>query len=93
LLNAVQAMPDGGRINIVSRRNNEIVEVGIIDTGTGISKENLGEIFNPLFSTKAQGTGLGLTVCQGIIEAHRGSIEVESEIGKGAKFIVKLPVN
>ncbi len=93
MLNAVQAMPDGGELTIASRTNNENIEVDISDTGTGISKEDLDKIFNPLFSTKAQGTGLGLTVCQGIIEIHGGSIEAESEIGKGTKFIVKLPIN
>jgi len=93
MLNAVQAMPDGGELTIANRTNNENIGIDIIDTGTGISKEDLDKMFNPLFSTKAQGTGLGLTVCQGIIEIHGGSIEVESEIGKGTKFIVKLPIN
>ena len=92
ILNAVQAMPDGGELTIANRTNNEIIEVDIIDTGIGISKENLNKMFDPLFSTKAQGTGLGLAVCQGIIEMHRGSIEVESKIGKGTKFTVRLPI-
>jgi signal transduction histidine kinase len=85
-------MPNGGELTIANRTNNENIEIDIIDTGTGISKENLDKIFDPLFSTKAQGTGLGLTVCQGIIERHGGSIEVKSEMGKGTKFIVKLPI-
>jgi len=93
VLNAVQAMPDGGELAIASRRNNEVIEVDIIDTGEGIPRENLDKVFSPLFSTKAQGTGLGLTVCQSILKIHGGSIEVESERGKGAKFIVKLPIN
>lgn len=92
ILNAVQAMPKGGNLIITSIKKDKFIEVNITDTGEGIPKENLDKIFEPLFSTKVQGTGLGLSVCQSIIENHEGSIEVESEVGKGTKFIVKLPI-
>lgn len=93
MLNAVQAMPNGGELTIANRANNGVIEVDVIDTGIGIAKENLDKIFDPLFSTKAKGTGLGLTVCQGIIEIHGGSIEIESEVGKGTRFTVRFPIN
>lgn len=92
IVNAVQAMPEGGKLTIAGFNKDKFVEVSITDTGEGIPKENLGKIFEALFSTKGQGTGLGLTVCQSIVERHNGSIEVKSEVGKGTKFSVKLPV-
>ncbi len=90
--NAVQAMPGGGRLTIETGRVEGFAEVHIIDTGVGIPKENLKKIFDPLFSTKPKGTGLGMSVCQGIVEKHRGALLVESEVGKGTKFTVRLPV-
>jgi signal transduction histidine kinase len=92
LLNAIQAMPDGGILTITGIKKDRLIEVGILDTGEGIPKENLNKIFEPLFSTKAFGTGLGLSVCKSIIEMHKGKIEIESEIAKGTKFIVQLPI-
>lgn len=92
ILNAAQAMPEGGRIMIEGNKSQEYIEVHISDTGVGIPKENLKKIFDPLFSTKPKGTGLGMSVCQGIIERHKGSLVVESEVGKGTRFTVKLPV-
>jgi PAS domain S-box-containing protein len=61
------------------------------DNGVGISEENLAKLFQPLFSTKTKGIGLGLAICKAIVEAHEGRVEVESEVGKGATFTVKLP--
>ena len=93
ILNAIQAMSKGGELTITTARKDEFVEVAITDTGEGISKENLEKIFDPLFSTKPRGTGLGLLVCQSIIENHKGTIEVKSEVEKGTRFMVKLPIH
>ncbi len=92
ILNSVEAMPVKGRLIVTSIKKGDFLEVHISDTGKGIPKGNLGRIFGPLFSTKAHGIGLGLSLCQEIIQGHKGKIEVESEVGKGTKFIIKLPV-
>ena len=89
--NAVGAMPDGGRLKINSGVKKDFVEITFKDTGEGISKENLQKIFEPLFTMKAKGIGLGLAIVKGIVEGHKGEIEVESEVGKGSTFIIKLP--
>ncbi len=91
LLNAVQAMPDGGRLFVkaYSRDDDQVIMIG--DTGVGIPEESLENLFKPLFTTKAKGTGLGLAVCKKIVEAHNGSIEVESKVGKGTIFTITLP--
>jgi two-component system, NtrC family, sensor kinase len=94
ILNASDAMPNGGEIKISSRviENGEYVEVRFMDTGLGISEENKHKIFDPFFTTKDNGTGLGLSISYGIVEQHGGTINVESEIGKGTTFIVLLPI-
>jgi two-component system, NtrC family, sensor kinase len=94
ILNASDAMPSGGDIKILSRiiENGEYIEVRFADNGTGISEENKHKIFDPFFTTKESGTGLGLSISYGIIEQHGGTINVESEIGKGTTFIVLLPI-
>jgi len=101
ILNAAQAMPNGGRLRISTREKEGFIEVEFKDTGCGISEENLKKLFTPLFTTKARGIGLGLAVSKNIIEAHEGSIEVESpstglrtgEGGQGTTFRVKLPIS
>ncbi|NLT27499.1 MAG: HAMP domain-containing histidine kinase, partial [Dehalococcoidales bacterium] len=72
-----------------------MVRVSFTDDGPGISRENLKQLFDPFFTTKevGKGTGLGLSICHGIILQHRGNIYAESELGKGATFIVELPIN
>ncbi len=92
LLNAVQAMPDGGKLYVKAHREEDSHVIMIGDTGVGIPKETLENLFKPLFTTKAKGTGLGLAVCKKIVDAHNGSIEVESKEGKGTIFTVTLPV-
>ena len=92
ILNGFQAMPDGGKLTITTTEKEGFVTIDIADTGEGISEENLGKIFDPLFSTKRKGTGLGLSTCQSIIAGHKGTLKVESKSGKGAKFIVSLPI-
>jgi signal transduction histidine kinase len=100
IINARQAMPNGGRLRIDVRENESagLVEVRIADSGVGISPEQLRMIFEPFFTTKKPdehghgGTGLGLSVCRQIIEQHHGRIRVESVLGKGSTFTVKLPL-
>jgi two-component system NtrC family sensor kinase len=71
----------------------DYIEIKISDTGQGISKEDLSRIFEPFYTTKGQnGTGLGLAITWGIIDNHDGTINVESEVGKGTTFIVHLPL-
>ncbi len=91
ILNAVDAMPDGGILTITSRRQNSNIEIEFSDTGVGIPKENIGKVFDPFFTTRAKGTGLGLSVSYNIIKRFNGGINVESEEGKGAKFTISLP--
>ncbi len=99
ILNARQAMPNGGRLRIETRElaDGETSEIKIADTGLGIAPENLRQIFEPFFTTKLPdeygrgGTGLGLSVCRQIIEQHQGRIRVESVVGKGSTFTLKLP--
>ncbi len=97
LLNAADAMPDGGSLAISSRLSpgDAFVEVRFADTGCGIPEENLSRIFDPFFTTKAEkkGTGLGLAVSYGIVDRHRGKIEAQSEPGRGTTFTVQLPLD
>jgi len=91
-LNACQAMKDGGKLTISSLMQDKMICVAVRDTGAGISPENLKKLFEPLFTTKAKGIGLGLAVSKKLIEANGGRIEVLSEVGKGSTFSVYLPV-
>ena len=92
--NAQEAMPNGGQITITASNVNDFVEISISDTGEGISDENLGKIFDPLFTTKLKGTGLGLAVCHEIIERHGGTIVARrnEEPPGGSTFVVRLPI-
>jgi signal transduction histidine kinase len=90
--NAVQAMPDGGGLTVRGHNSDVHAFIDIEDTGVGISEENMGKIFKPLFTTKAIGTGLGLSVCERIVESHGGEILVVSEVGVGSAFTVRLPL-
>ena len=90
--NACQAMPEGGKLSISAQAEKDKVQVSFTDTGSGISKENMKNLFEPLFTTKARGIGLGLAVSKNLVEANGGSIEVESEEGKGSIFTVILPI-
>lgn len=92
ITNAVQAMPDGGKLTIGAREKDKFLEMEIADTGGGIAEEAMDKIFDPLFTTKAKGIGLGLAVCKSIIDRHEGHIEVKSKVGKGTIFNVKLPL-
>ncbi len=94
MLNARDAMPNGGRLEISVREVNSNVVIKVSDTGEGIDEETRDKIFDPFFSTKgpSKGTGLGLSICYSIIKDHGGSIEIESEKGRGTTFIIKLPL-
>jgi signal transduction histidine kinase len=93
ILNAIQAMPEGGRLVIKSEvPSPEWVAISFTDTGVGIPEENLGKLFEPLFTTRARGIGLGMAVVKGLVEAHEGTIEVQSEVGEGTTFTVRLPL-
>ena len=100
IINARQAMPKGGHLRLEARENTAsgMVELKVSDTGVGIPLERMKLIFEPFYTTKEPdavchgGTGLGLSVCRQIIEQHQGRIRVESLVGKGATFTVKLPV-
>jgi signal transduction histidine kinase len=100
LTNASQAMEASGRVTVEGRRQNEPpaaesgerIAVSVSDTGPGISPEALARVFEPLFTTKTRGTGLGLAICKSFVERNGGNISAESEPGKGATFIVTLPV-
>lgn len=95
--NACDAMPIGGKLTIGIHKDDamnnqpEFVILSFKDTGVGIATNYIGKIFEPLFTTKNNGTGLGLSACQNTIHAHGGSIEVQSEPGKGSTFIIKMP--
>jgi signal transduction histidine kinase len=104
MLNAIQAMPDGGRVDISldelraarpgdAAAARDYVRLAIADQGVGIAPANLPRIFEPFFTTKdvGEGTGLGLSVCYGIIEEHGGWIAVDSQVAKGTRMTVYLP--
>jgi signal transduction histidine kinase len=109
MLNAVQAMEDKGRLTLRTyskkitedearktdkfKAGDKIVVIEIKDTGKGVDNEALNRLFGPFFTTKEKGIGLGLFICYGIIDNHRGVIEVQSKLGEGSTFIIKLPVS
>lgn len=91
LINAVEATPTGGKIFVKCEMDEPgRLRIAVEDTGEGIPKENIDKLFDPFFSTKKKGTGLGLAIVKSIIEAHDGEIDVESEPGKGTRFIITL---
>jgi len=95
LINAAQAMKNGGEVQISTRREFRSAIVTITDSGCGISQENIEKIFDPFFTTKpvGEGTGLGLSVTYSIIEQHGGTIQVASQVGRGTSFKVTLPID
>jgi two-component system cell cycle sensor histidine kinase/response regulator CckA len=99
--NALQAMPDGGRLTLSSSlaeaspvERGQRIAIDVADTGSGIDPEHLAQIFQPFFTTKTigRGTGLGLAIVQETVRAHGGQISVESEPGKGSRFSIFLPL-
>jgi signal transduction histidine kinase len=90
--NACQAMTSGGTLKIGTKAYENMVEMSIGDTGCGIPQEHLNKIFAPFFTTKSRGTGLGLAVVKKIIDRHQGQIDVQSKIGEGTEFFIRLPM-
>jgi signal transduction histidine kinase len=96
IFNAVEAMPDGGQLTILSKldkaEKNAIIEIR--DTGYGIPEENLNQIYDPFFTTKGEGegTGLGLSIVYSVTKNHEGKIKIDSEVGKGTSFILNFPL-
>ncbi len=92
LLNSIQAIDNSGTIQVAMQLRNGSVEIVVTDDGRGISPENLEHIFRPFYTTKGNGTGLGLSLARRIVEDHQGRIDVTSEPAKGTRFVVTLPV-
>lgn len=92
LENAMQATPAGGKICLTGKRRGDLLAIGVSDSGPGVSRETQARIFEPFFTTKGQGTGLGLAIALGVARAHGGAIELFSEPGAGAEFVMTLPV-
>jgi two-component system nitrogen regulation sensor histidine kinase GlnL len=94
--NGIESMPEGGRLDVVitgpAREGANYVEVEIADNGVGIKRDEIDRVFEPFYSTKTRGTGLGLVIAKRIIDGHGGEIEIQSEEGEGTKVLVRLPL-
>jgi signal transduction histidine kinase len=90
--NAFDAMPYGGKLKITNRKANNMVEIDFSDNGKGMSEAVLKKLWTPFFTTKAQGMGIGLSICKRIIDAHGGRIEVKSTLGEGTTFAISFPI-
>ena len=95
VVNALQAMPSGGTLHVATAAENDRVCMSVEDTGDGMSPEVQQQVFVPFFTTKdvGQGTGLGLPVVHGIVVSHGGTIEIQSEVGRGTRIEIWLPVS
>jgi signal transduction histidine kinase len=93
ILNGLQAMPEGGTLTLETNTSKGNFLISVTDTGTGIAPENRTRIFEPYFTTKPKGSGLGLAVTRRIIETHGGTIAFSSEAGQGCSFQIALPIN
>ena len=91
VINALQAMPSGGTLMVTTRRSDGWAEIAVRDSGEGIQREILPHVFDPYFTTRPRGVGLGLAIAHRIVEGHQGTIDVESEVEKGTTMIVRLP--
>jgi two-component system sensor histidine kinase HydH len=93
LKNGLQAMPDGGTLRVELENEAHLAIIRVIDSGVGIPPENMPHIFEPFWTNKARGTGLGLALCRKVVQEHRGSLTVESLVGNGTTFTVTLPLS
>jgi signal transduction histidine kinase len=90
--NAMDAMPQGGTLTLRGRRNATTIQLDVSDTGSGISPTQHAQIFEPLYTTKPGGTGLGLFIVQEIVAAHDGQVTMQSTVGHGTTFTITLPL-
>ncbi len=91
--NAIEAMPDGGSIDLLTRTRKDRVILEVIDTGKGMDEKTRSQMFQAFFSTRSGGSGLGLPTVRKIVEAHHGTIVCESDVGKGTRFTISLPAH
>ncbi len=89
-VNALQAMPEGGQLRVIVQEERDWIVIKIEDTGAGIAEENLSKIFSPFFTTKEEGNGLGLAEVHKVVQEHQGEISVQSAVGQGTRFTIKL---
>lgn len=92
LLNAAQALPSGGQAKVTAETDEQVVRIAIVDTGVGIARDDLVNVLDPFYSTRNDGTGLGLPIARQIANAHDGSLQVTSTIGEGTRVEIRLPL-
>jgi len=93
LLNSLEAMPDGGRLEVATELRERWVTIRVTDTGCGIAPDQLAKVFDPFFTTKERGMGLGMAIVKGIVERHAGRIAIRSQPGQGTTIEVELPIS
>jgi len=93
LRNAFEAITDGGTITVVTKHKGDDIQIDFTDTGDGISESDMQQIFDPFFTTKEHGTGLGLSVCYGIVKSHNGDLKYTSRLGEGTTASIQLPIS
>ena len=91
LLNAVDAMPEGGTISLATRADLDAIQISVSDSGVGLTPEERDRLFTPYYTSKQHGTGLGLAIVQSVVSDHHGSVSASSETGKGTTFTLRLP--